>query len=570
MAAGDAKRFSWISLINRMFSFFLGMIKRLRRARLRRIMRGYRILKQLGQLDRISVVKQALTEHPLGLSRQDFAAFFMGEGAAMGEVIVRQYLLVRIGGVNLNCALLQALSHEQGCVVFPLPRAWRDIVEQHGFKVAHFKSAVLWQSYVCALLLHGVVQIGRVALAGIRSGKNTSVNQKPYAYFSDLGAGNLPQRSNGSQSHDVVSWYLQWPGRKADIEAIRHSVAGSLPISVGDVAVIPQYGPLAALPGWRAAINFVIWGGGATFFAALDCVRGRWWHALLLNQAAFAAQVRNLPVDYLAREYLFHNSSWIYRPLWTYEAERRGSTISFYFYATNCEAFKQEGRYPPMIYGWKAMTWPRYLVWDEYQADFVRRATGRQANLSVVGPIWFQGNAENIPTEQEVSIAVFDVTPTRASCYRTLGLDTEFYVTETVNSFLTDISDAVRRHRGSFLWKQKRDIGRRAHPSYRYFADNLGQEEHVTLVASEMSAIRVIQACTVTISLPFTSTALLARQLGKPSAYYDPTGMVQPDDRAAHGIPVLSGPEALEAWLVESFGDLPDAPCDRQIEGNTI
>ena len=49
--------------------------------------------------------------------------------------------------------------------------------------------------------------------------------------------------------------------------------------------------------------------------------------------------------------------------------------------------------------------------------------------------------------------------------------------------------------------------------------------------------------------MPFTSTALLGRDLGKPSVYYDPYGMVQKDDRAAHGIEILIGSRELSEWL---------------------
>lgn len=528
---------------------------RLRRARLRRIMRAYRMLKQTGRLDRIALVKQALTERPLGLTKQHFSSFVMGAGAASGEIVVRQYLLIRIGGISLNCALLLALSKKQGRVVFPLPGEWRDVLTQHGFKVARFKSALLWQCYVCALLAYGVAQIARVVFTGLGSGNSSAINQKRHVYFAALGPGNLPQKLNGSQSHDVISWYLQWPGRKPDIEAVHHGVANSLPVAVGSIAVLPQPRPLPALTGWRAVVSCVVWGLGASVIAALDCLRGRWWHALLLNQAALAAQVRNLPVDCLAREYLFHNSGWTYRPLWTYEAERLGSTITFYFYSTNCESFKKPDGYPPISFGYRAMNWPRYLVWDEYQADFVRRAVGAQADISVVGPIWFQSSAVAMPGLDKPGVAVFDITPHRGSRYCTLGMDSEFYTPTVANPFLLHVSNATRRHGVLMLWKRKRNVGSIAHPLYRRLADELVESSHVMLVEPDISANRVIEASFAVISMPFTSTALIAREMGKPSIYYDPDGLLQRDDRAAHGIPILLGVDELEVWLSAQVGN---------------
>lgn len=527
---------------------FDGIIKRMRRARLRRIMRGYRMLKQSDRLDRIALVKQALIEQSLGLTKKYFSSFVMGAGVASGEIVVKQYLLIRVGSYNLNQALLLALGKSQG-VIFPLPREWRDVLNQHGFKVARVKSALLWQLYVCASLLYGVAKISTIAINGITSRKRPETNPKGYVYFAELGPGNLPQKTNNSQSHDIVSWYLQWPGKKPDIKVVRHSVAHSSPGIVDGIAVLPQCGPLPALTGRRSIINYAAWGLLATVIAALDCVRGRWWHALLLNQAALATQARLVPLDYLAREYLFNLSSCAYRPLWTYEVERRGSSALLYFYSTNCETFKKPEGYSLIFPGFKVMNWSRYLVWDECQADFVRRAVGVQANISIVGPIWFQSSTLEVPQFDKPGIAIFDVTPHRSSTYAILGLDREFYIPAVANPFLLDVSRACQRHNILMLWKRKRNIGRKAHPRYRRLADQLAEQSHVVLVEPDISAIRVIESSVAVVSMPFTSTALIAREMGKPSIYYDPSGLLQRDDRAAHGIPILSGVDELEAWL---------------------
>lgn len=541
------------SLVRCLFSPVQAIIQRIRRARLRRIMRGYRMLKQSGHLDRIAGVKQALTEHPLGLAIQHFSTVVMGSGAVSGEIVVRQYLLLRIGGINLNCALLLALGKTGGSVVFPLPKEWRTVLMQHGFKVAVIRSALMWQFYVFILLLYGTIYIGRIALAGISNKKRGASPPLRYAYFAWLGPGNLPQ-DHTHKSHDVISWYFQWSGRKQGIESIHHSVTNATPFSIGSIKVIPQRGPLPALAGIREVIEFAFWALHAFAIASLDFLRGRWWHALLLNQAALAAQVRALPKDTLACEYLFHNSGWIHRPLWTYEAELIGSTITFYFYSTNCESFKKPDGYPPISFGYKAMNWPRYLVWDEYQANFVRRAVGDQAKIHVVGSIWFQSSALEMSKPNRPGIAVFDITPHRESRYRTLGIESEFYTPTVANPFLLDVSNATHRHSVLMLWKRKRNIGRVAHARYRYLADHLTKNSHVVLVEPDISANCVIESSIAVISMPFTSTALIAREMGKPSVYYDPSGLLQRDDRAAHGIPILLGIDELEAWISAQTG----------------
>ncbi|MFO0451586.1 MAG: hypothetical protein ACK52I_23495, partial [Pseudomonadota bacterium] len=71
-------------------------------------------------------------------------------------------------------------------------------------------------------------------------------------------------------------------------------------------------------------------------------------------------------------------------------------------------------------------------------------------------------------------------------------------------------------------------------------------------VSPGISATRVVRQCQAVISAPFTSTALLAPDV--PSAFYDPTGWMQKNDRAAHGITVITGPDELRAWLAKVFG----------------
>ena len=79
--------------------------------------------------------------------------------------------------------------------------------------------------------------------------------------------------------------------------------------------------------------------------------------------------------------------------------------------------------------------------------------------------------------------------------------------------------------------------------------ERMGVWDRMITVDPDTSAYKLIEKCSAVISMPFTSTALIARELGKPSCFYDPTGLIQRDDRAAHGIPIMIGRVELHAWL---------------------
>jgi polysaccharide biosynthesis PFTS motif protein len=511
-------------------------------------MRGYRNLKKSEMLDAISTIQRDLTTCNLNIDERFFSASFFGAGLPFAELIVRQYLLVRIGGVKLNRALLLAAGKSGGKVVFPMPSQWVKVVEKNGFEVNRLASTVMWAGYVSAAYFYGLCAIGKILVnsGGAQIRKCASL---PYVYFHDLTPSNMPHSSSDGVSYDIISWYLKWQGRKPDIDAIHHTVRNVALNRIGNLDLVAQSGPLPILAGLSEFARYLRWALSALTTAAFGALRTRWWHALLLNQAALAVQARITPSYSLAREYLFHNSGWIYRPLWTYEVERSGSTVSLYFYSTNCEGFKRTKKLAPLVYGYAAMSWPRYLVWDQGQANFVRRAVGVDAKVEIAGPIWFGDSVAEAPSVPPKTVAAFDVQPVRDSFYQTLALDFDYYTPNIVNQFLLDIRDALENIDCKMTHKRKREIARLSHPHYRSVLKRLEQSMNYFSIDPDLSAASLIQDCDAVISMPFTSTALLGREVNKPSIYYDPSGLLQKDDPAAHGIMIIQGQKELGNWL---------------------
>lgn len=527
-----------------------GLLARKARIRLMRVMRGYRRLKAAGALGRVAAVKEALTITPA--CQPEGAMRFLGLESAQAELAVRQFLLVRRVATGLGEALLESVGNHDAPVRYALPMKWREVLRSHGFPVAERASALLWAGFSALYFANGLLTVLKLALANA-AGLVRAKGRPPgrYAYFDALGTGNLPSTGNDGDNHDIVNWYLGWAQRAPDIDQVCHGVANAGMRLAGSTPVISMKSPLLPLDGRVASAQFFRWGLVSGCAALLGLLRGNWWPALMLGEAAKAAQVRFQSPALLARDYLFHNSNWIYRPLWTYEAERKGARIIFYFYSTNCEKFKHAGAYPSLAYGWQAMAWPLYMVWDEYQAAFVRRAVGDAAHIAIVGSISFNSGT-NVPRDLPGhAIAVFDVQPMRDAVYQPLGLDFEYYVPRNAVRFLEDIQRATSVAGETMVLKRKRDVGSKVHPAYESAIAGLSKTANYLEIDPDISASALIDKCQAVISAPFTSTALIGREMGKPSIYYDPYAICEKDDRAAHGIPILSTPAMLRAWLFE-------------------
>jgi len=513
-------------------------------------MRAYRILKESDQLDKVSLAKEAITNTKLDKCGSRVSKNIFQAGIENAEIIIRQYLLIRVGGLNFNRALLYSIGKADSKVVHPLPSVWRDVLRQQGFAVAELRSAVAWYGFIILMYTYGVISVIKIALTSIKDIISPSFpTLGKYAYFCGLSTENLPRPTETEKSYDIVTWYQQWQGRITELDTFSHNAKDVEPASVDHIPVISVQEIIPPLNKLTSLVRYFGWGSTVIMITLIDIFRGRWWHALMLNQAAIAMQAHLQKSENLARVYLLHNSGWIYRPLWTYEVEKKGSQITFYFYSTNCEPFRRPDGYPKYNNSWQVTTWPHYLVWDKYQADFIRRFVGNNENISVVGPIWFSESGEDEIDLPAKAVAVFDVQPVRDSYYQTLGLDFEYYVPENSNQFLSDIYEVVTECGGILAHKRKRYIGKRAHPKYRHNVEKMVELPDYIAVDPGMSANKLIDKCVAVISMPFTSTALIGRDLGKPSVYYDPLGLIQKNDRGAHDIQIIHGPEDLRNWL---------------------
>ena len=197
------------------------------------------------------------------------------------------------------------------------------------------------------------------------------------------------------------------------------------------------------------------------------------------------------------------------------------------------------------------MNWPLYLVWDKDQEDLIRRSVGELGNVSIVGPIWFASSSIELPKIGNNSIAVFDIQPRRISAHFGFStmVDLNFDNPRVPIKFIQDIDSVMSMCGGAIIHKQKRSIGNLLYKGYQSMIEKLSRNDRFISIEPDTSPIRVIENCRAVISMPFTSTAILGRELGKPSVYYDPTGMLQKDDRGAHGIPILSGKDELQFWV---------------------
>ncbi len=521
---------------------------------LRKALEGYDKLKSEGRIARIFDLKQELTITPLSVNKKKASKLVFGAGLDNAELITRQYLLLLFGGVEINRQLLSCYAEPDKPAVFALPKEWRDIIGKYGITIDRQNSSKAWNRYLLRnLYRYTTLIIKEMIYAGLQI-LNIRPISKPvsvgtYAFFCFLNEHNIPGTGNEDDSHDIISWYTNWSGRNKLIETICHNVAGAADTKCNSTNVRYINGPVLPLYRKAALFRYIGWCISVLLVSFVSFILGRWWNLLLLQESVSASKMRLQDPELIGKEYLFHNSGWMYKPLWTYETENQGAETYFYFYSTNCEGFKRINNKTQYYYGFDSMNWPTYLVWDTYQANFVRKVAGMDANIRVVGPIWFSSSNSALPSLPGNAIAVFDVQPMKDSFYKTLANDFDFYTKECCHQFLTDIYAACEKSGHSMILKRKREGGKYVHREYRKLIRELDTLPYYLSVDPDLSAYKLIENVKAVISMPYTSTALIAKEYNKPSVYYDPFHLLQKDDPAAHGIEIIQGKQELVKWI---------------------
>ena len=512
------------------------------------IMRGYRKLKINTKLDFLVKLKDSLSKGGIQKKTEVLNCPFIID-TNLPAVAIRQYYFSKIiSAIRFNKAVLRSCGLDIK-LSYPLPVNAQEIIIEQGLPVNKPRSSLLWLFVLIKYYLMGVYIYFREAKKN-SLWSSSIINTIQHVRFYGLSQ-HFPV--NGVQnSYDTVSWFLEKED-KDDFEVVIHNTSNVADYIFKDVSICYSKDEIPNIKNKYHAMKFLVFGGGMIVYALIKLLLGQWQYVFMLGELIKALKVQYIDKDALPVKCYFSNSEWLYRPLWTYVAETKGSKMLFYFYSTNTEQFKLESDYPLQPNNWNLCTWSNYLVWDKYQRDFIKREVGIRSNVEIVGSIWGTDCNKKIDEKVRDGVAVFDVQPMKDDIYQYLALQYEYYIPDVVCTFIKDIREVLSYAGKNMVLKRKRDAGDTVHSKYEKFISSMCNENDVIMVNPCISAIRVIEACHSVISLPFTSTAILGKEAGKPSIYYDPTGKIQKDDRAAHGVPVISGKEELQQWVSQTI-----------------
>jgi len=384
-------------------------------------------------------------------------------------------------------------------------------------------------------------------LNGVKSMRvffNKTCELERYIYFDNLVKSKNNNCFSGSpDNYNIINWYLKWRNKSESINNIRHSVSSQSDFKLGSIR-ITNNGLYPALKKVKLA-QYVYFLVKLSLYSLAKLIVSP-YQSLLLGEIIKVKIFELASKNQLAEDYLFNNSNGVYRPMWTFLVESKGSRVIFYFYSVNDEPFKRDGRYPSHNL-MHLMNWPYYLAWDRLHVDFIKRLNRRNSIIEEVGVTWFSSGEEDVEICSN-SISVFDVTPSKLAVYVTTGDPFEYRTYNISNQFLIDIYAILKSNNLLTVFKTKR-VNKATCRKYIDNLEELDKNSDFIMLNPSVDPMQIIKKTKACISTPFTTTALIAKLEGKPSVYYDPSGIIDKNDRAAHDIPVLSNIDELQEWV---------------------
>ncbi len=513
-----------------------------------KIIEAYKILESRNLLPFIFRIKKQIALKKFSSQEKYVSSFIFGSYKANAEICARQKLDVQLITLDFNGKLSRSVAFNER-LEHPLPKEWQIVLEEEGVSFAKIYASFQFRLFVFVRYIQSLVLSFRILGSAFYSKQNKISGQPKYVQFCDLTDNCIPWQG-AENDFTVINWYINWEGRVKDCKEIHHNLYGKTPFTYKSCSIAPSNHFIRYLSETKAKFKLLYWFIGSAIISFFTFLAGKWINAYLFYEALQAKIIDLTNEEFVAKEYLFSISAGVWRPLWTYAAEKKGALITNYSYASSFGGFKNRNGYADIEYHFEISTWPRLLYWREEYISFIQSKVNPKIEVINLGkPLYYSDYSYHFPEIPRKSIAVFDISPLEPLVSAKLLPELEYRTFENGKQFLLDIYDVFGKEGYTIVWKRKRGF-KTSHHSQTFisFCDEYEKLPNVIVIDPNVSAFHVVQKCNYCISMPFTSTSFIGEYYNKASIFYDASKILYKDDHGAQGILLISGKDELIEW----------------------
>tara|TARA_A100001011_G_scaffold395611_1_gene491134 strand:- start:7651 stop:9333 length:1683 start_codon:yes stop_codon:yes gene_type:complete len=483
--------------------------------------KGYKFFNNPSQSDLYYRIIEDLDDCNFKIESNKFSKIIFGENIINHEKILKQIILKFIlnqsrSHLNISRSILFS-KQTNNKLIYPLHHVFSHILEKNNIQINKNLSFIYWYFIIIFFYLIGILKILKILLNFFKSPK---YNFKDSVYFANLPKETLDVDKNIQTKENFFTFILDYHKQKnLKLKTIYHSINKYNNLNFNDFNISYSNIYNDSL-NFFEKINFVVWSIKAILLSFIDIFRGRWWHAFLLSEAAERQIVSNTSFKKLHKIYLFNQvSGYIFRPLWTYEAEKKGSEIVFYFYSLNYSPITQKQRRPPAI---KTSSWNQYIVWNKQHEQYLKTVCKINFEVFYISPVFLiTGMKDFIPPEENF-ITVFDIPPFRTVYQKSILSGSNLYNVDNCINFIQNIIEISSKNNLKVILKIKR-LNSVIHSKYLVYLKNEVLKGNLLILHDSISTISLIKNSRLIISYPVTTTNKLADLYNIKNYYYLPT-----------------------------------------------
>jgi len=290
-----------------------------------------------------------------------------------------------------------------------LPPTWRKKLQELGIPIKKSSSTLLWISRILQLYVAGVFRALKLLYWAWMT--RVSVPDESYSVIF-IPKSDMIGRDVSTNNYDFLSTFLVSPAHLKE-ECHTWVVLNSKPQVFPKNISISKYG-LPSLPTILSRIIFSYQLFSRIISDFIFITMGEWWRAILQDERIIYCYMQGIKSDSFASSYVFTSANLLVRPLWTYQAEAKGSRIMLVFISTNFYTFTHSKNTDcPVNVGLRSMTWPTYGVWGQSQREYLVFAGHINAEYIEMGAVGSSDDLGKSIILPENTLVLFDVSPIR-------------------------------------------------------------------------------------------------------------------------------------------------------------
>ena len=545
-----------MNIKNLPYKISIQRIYKLRRGSyLRSIIRGYRYLKNKNNLSLIWKFKRDLTNTKLKVSDKIYDKFFfINNNRDSKEITFRQFILDNYLSSYFNRDILSYFGKNSSKrFIGGYPKEWLDYLSKNKIKVNYFQSLLIWKAKIILKIVLSIFDYFKIIKRTLICKFNINKFKNKTIYIDSVSDHLINSSINGFTNINRIQNIICNSENEefAVILEANSSEINSFKLNKKKIYCEKSF---SSLNSYKKIFELTNWYFKSIIISFFDCFSSNGLRAFLISES-LKTKVYEINYSNQTLNYAFFScSNWIYKPLWTYLAEKLGTNVFFYFYSINTYqlSMNKKDKFENLInYGWESNSWKNYFVWNKFQKHFINLLPNK-SNVIISGPILHEdelcGNLSSKIIQLPKKIAIFDISIFRDFLYKTEGMKTIYETPEIGIKFIKDIIFLCRKKNIQILYKKKRSFSKNIHPKYENFISNISESffHSIEPTTSLNYLFRNANGC---ISFPFTSTSLIAKYSNIPSCFYDPSGKLIINVYQSHNIETIQSISKLDEWL---------------------